>query len=150
MNRISSEQELLECFRLLDRDEVEIPRSIQFPLNVKDYFSWIEPSGARAYLLFPDGEQEQLKGIVFRRGPVGTPPVMCEWCHSVGAGEIGLLTATASSNRRVGLHLCRNLDCKEKASSTPGINDLPEGLDADEKIRRITARMSDFSRKHLF
>lgn len=151
MITISSETELLESFRHLDRDEVTLPPNIRFPLELSDTFSWVEPSGARVYLLYNDGRGKLPKGIVFRRGPAGRAPVMCQWCHAVEGGEgIGLLTATANSKSRVGLHLCRDLRCKEKASSIPGVHDLSEGLSGEEKIRKIMLRIDEFARKCLF
>ncbi len=151
MFKITSENELLESFRELERSEVHIPKDLQFPLFVKDYLAWVEPSGARAYLLFAEGTRPLPMGIVFRRGPSSPSAMMCEWCHSVRAGdEVRLLTATSNSNRRVGLHLCQDLSCKEKAHENPGVHDVPEALDGHQKVRRILGRMAEFSRRYLF
>ena len=105
-------------------------------------------SGNRVYLVFTDGASV---GIVFRRdqGP-GAGSTMCEWCHSVRSGDsVGLLTATATSKRRVGIHACRDLSCKEKLESTPGVNDFQEMLNPREKARRLVARMSEFVRREI-
>src|SRR3712207_2313157 len=106
MIRIPSEKELLESFRLIDRDEVEVPKDLRFPIVVKDYLAWSEPSGYRTYLVFGDGERRQPLGIVFRRDQLagGASPQMCEWCHCVrGSDGVSMLSATASSKRRIGI-----------------------------------------------
>ena len=154
MIRIASEKELLESFRPLDREEVlEFPANLKFPFLLKDYLTWTEPSGHRIYLVFNEQDTRRPLGIVFKRGQgAGTaPPQMCEWCHSVRAGDgVGLLTATASSSRRVGLHLCRDLSCKDKVESTPGANDFFESMSSRERIQRIVGRMTEFARRQLF
>jgi hypothetical protein len=49
---IQSEKDLLECFRPLDQSKVELPKDMKYPLFVRDYLRWLEPSGARVYLVF--------------------------------------------------------------------------------------------------
>jgi hypothetical protein len=149
---INSETELLSAFRLIDREEVQIPRALQLPLKVDDYVTWIEPSGSRIYLIIEEKKKQLPFGIVFRRdqdtsGSYG----MCEWCHSVRSGNgVALLTATASSHRRVGINLCRDLDCKEKAELPPGPNDIPQLLSSQDRIQKITQRMFNFAKQNLF
>ncbi len=76
---------------------------------------------------------------------------MCQWCHSVRPGNaVGLLTTDLSANRRIGLHLCVDLDCKQQAERGPGVNDFNEGLDTNDKISRIVARMNHFAKHNLF
>jgi len=156
MIRIASETELLDSFRTLDRDEVELPANFSFPMLVKDYLTWSDPGGHRVYLVFSEPGSDPKKrnslGIVFRRSSSGTvPPQMCEWCHSVRGGDgVMLLTATASTHKRVGIHLCRDLSCKDKAESAPGANDFPESLSARERTQRILQRMSQFARRAIF
>lgn len=152
MIHINSETELLSAFRLIDREEVQIPRSLPIPLKFEDYTTWIEPSGHRVYLLLEDKKKKLPFGIVFRRDQESNGNYgMCEWCHSVRAGNgISLLTATASSHRRVGINLCRDLDCKEKANSIPSPNDIPEVFNQQERIEKITSRMFNFIKKNLF
>ncbi len=59
MIRILSEQQLLSAFREFDQPQVQIPSNLKFPLGLKDYLSWIEPSGHRVYLVFPDSNSGQ-------------------------------------------------------------------------------------------
>src|SRR3954468_3575933 len=117
MIRIASENGLRESFRVMDRDQVILPEQLRFPLEIEDYLAWVEPSGARVYLLFDDRKRKLPLGIVFRRDQSagGGSPRMCEWCHSIRSGDqVSLLTATANSQRRIGIQLCRDLSCKSK------------------------------------
>jgi FBP C-terminal treble-clef zinc-finger len=153
MLRIGTEEEMKEAFRPIDQDEVQFPSDMLFPLLVRDYLSWVEPSGHRAYLVFADPAKGAPRGIVFKRNHTSAdaPPAMCDWCHSVrGKGAVGLLTATVSPNRRIGLTLCRDLNCKEKIDSIPGVNDLRESVSHEEKKQQIVERMSNFARRNLF
>jgi hypothetical protein len=153
MIKIADENQLLSSFRTLDRDEVQIPSGLKFPLAVRDYFKWIEPSGHRVYLVFPDQETGTPTGLVFQRTKVSpeNPAAMCQWCHAVRSGSgVSLLTVAASRNRRVGVYLCSDLECREHALSTPGIHDFNEGLSGAEKVYRILRRMTDFTRGNLF
>ena len=153
MIKIDNEQQLLQLFRPIDRDEVVVPAGQSYPIVIRDYHSWVEPSGARAFLVFQEPDGRSAAGVVFRRQhPVGDPVNnMCEWCHSVRSHQtIGLLTAKASKNRRVGLNVCRDLNCKEHVRARPGVNDLRESITPDQKIFKITHKMSDFARANLF
>jgi hypothetical protein len=153
MLRITSESELLNSFRSLDRDEVQAPPNAKYPLAVRDYLSWTEPSGHRVYLVFADARTGQPRGVVFQRTQAHpeTPASMCQWCHAVRSGSgVSLLTAAASKNRRIGLHLCSDLGCREHALSTPGIHDFQEALSGHEKVQRVIQRMTDFSNTNLF
>src|SRR4051812_1238764 len=121
MFKVSSESELLESFRELDRAEIRLPESLKYPLFVTDYLTWLEPSGHRTYLLFKMLPDRPPVGIVFRRNAsAGSVATMCEWCQSTRSGSnVSLLTATASSNRTVGIHLCNDLSCRDKALAAP-------------------------------
>lgn len=153
MIRITSENELLDAFRPFERAEVELPRDLGFPMGIKDYLAWTEGAGVRVYLVFEEPSTGKALGVVFRGDqPGGDSTSMCEWCHSVRAGDgVKLLTAQAASNRRVGISLCRDLSCKEKAQGEPGPDDMPQGpTTARERTRRILARMAVFARRNLF
>jgi hypothetical protein len=154
MIRISSETEMMDTFRPVDREEVDLPAGLKFPLVIKDYMAWVEPSGFRTFLVYEDPTSRDARGIVFRRSrPVGEPSVyMCEWCHRVsGGGAVGLLTAAAGSRHRIGLHLCRDLSCKDTiAAKPPSVNDLRESLNEQEKSSRLIRRISEFARRNLF
>jgi hypothetical protein len=150
---LRSESELMSCFREMDQAEVELPRDLKFPLKFEDAYTWLESSGARAYLMFQDHLEGLPKGIVFYRsaGPFPDVPAMCDWCHSVRAnGAVRILSAKSSLKKRVGLNLCSDLSCVEKARALPGPHDLPEGLGDNEKVKKIVARMSRFAASGLF
>jgi hypothetical protein len=155
MLRIRNEQELIEAFRPLERETVELPRPLEYPLDIKDYFAWTEGAGHRVFLVLGGAGLKAPLGVVFRRGETSgagtTVAQMCDWCHAVRAGnEVGLLTAESSARRRVGLNLCRDLSCKEKALSDPGADDFPQPVSPSGRVRRITQRMTDFARRNLF
>lgn len=153
MIRIANEEEMKQAFRPIDQGDVQLPSELLFPLLVRDYLAWVEPSGHRAFLVFADPAKNSPRGIVFKRGhqSADAPPVMCDWCHSVrGKGAVGLLTVTVSPHHRIGLNLCRDLSCKEKLEKPPGANDLFESIPPDDKKRRLVERMSDFARRNLF
>lgn len=153
MIRITNEEELLGTFRSIDRDEVQIPLTARFPMAVKDYVAWIEPSGHRIYLVFEDTQTGSPLGVVFQRtrGSANTVASMCQWCHAVRSGSgVGLLTATVAKDHRVGVHLCADLNCREHAMGPPGIHDFNESLSSGEKLQNILRRMTAFARKNLF
>lgn len=134
-----------------------MPRDLRFPFGVADYLAWVQPAGARVYLIFAEPDTGKTLGVVFRRDQPGSgggesPAGMCEWCHAVRAGDgVKLLTATASSKRRVGISLCSDLSCKQKALAEPGVDDMPvPGLSDRDRIRKITQRMAAFARRNLF
>lgn len=153
MLRIGTAEEMKDAFRAIDQAEVQFPSTMQFPLLVRDYLSWIEPSGHRAYLVYADPAKNSPRGIVFKRNhsTADSPAAMCDWCHAVrGRGAVGLLTTSVSPKNRIGLTLCRDLDCKEHLEKPPGVNDLRESVSLDEKKRQIVERMSNFARRNLF
>jgi hypothetical protein len=109
---IQNEAELRGFFRELDQPEVILSEELKFPLKVRDYLHWLEPSQCRVYLVFKDPSFKAPLGLVFRRDQTMGPSVaaMCEWCHAVRSGnEIGILTATCDSKKRIGVSLCRDL-----------------------------------------
>lgn len=153
MIRIQSEQQLIDAFREIDRADVQLPRDLTFPFLLKDYLAWIEPSGHRTYLLFNDEDSRNLLGVVFKRAqePADTPVKMCEWCHSVrGGGRVAMLSVKVDQNKLIGLHLCRDLSCKEKINELPGVNDLTESKDRSLRTRLLNERIKRFLRSKLF
>jgi hypothetical protein len=92
-------------------------------------------------------------GIVFKRAsPSQDTAQMCQWCHAVrGGGRVSLLTTAAGKKRRIGLYLCRDLDCREKIfGHRPDVNDLRESLGKSQRLNRILEKMSEFARENLF
>ena len=148
---ISSEPHLKHAFREIDQDAVLIPRSLPFPIVIRDYIAWSEPSGHRVFLVFQDPRGGGARGIVFTRGQAANDVVqMCEWCHSVrGGNSVRLLTAQVGRNRRVGVHLCQDLNCKENVLGKPGVNDMREPYSGYEKLYRTLLKMSDFAHHAL-
>ena len=149
MTEIASEAELLQCFRAVDRGEVEPPARL--PSEITDCFAWT--FGPRAFLLFRDRSTALPKGLVFHRnnGAVPDVPAMCEWCHVVrGHGEVKLLSVAIDDRRRVGLYLCHDLSCVQKARELPGPDDLNVGLASDVRIRKIMQRIGTFASRRLF
>ena len=151
--QIPNESQLLAAFRESEVDEVQLPPNVTFPLTVEDYMAWPEPSGHRVYLIFQESQTGHPMGVVFQRtrGSASVGASMCQWCHAVRAGsEVGLLTTSAGADRRVGVYLCADLDCKEHAERSPGVNDFVESLGVKEKIQRIVGRMNFFAKRNLF
>ena len=156
---IRNEAELRACFRELEQAEVRVANDLQFPLRVRDYLRWLEPSGARAYLVFRAPGARAPLGIVFRRDQSLGPGVaaMCEWCHSVRSGnEVGMLTVASSPRKRVGLSLCRDLSCGDKVRAAPGPDDFAASMGAGGteaaaplRLRRVIERMALFARREL-
>lgn len=146
---IERERALLEAFRPRDRKVVELPRGTEFPLHVRDAFSWLDPFGARTFLLFRDPSGGPLTGIAFRRDqPRGAGPVahLCDWCHSSGTSDhIGLLTTSASSRRRVGVNVCLDLRCAERLETTANLS----GHGVRELTDRLLERMTRFAEEGL-
>jgi hypothetical protein len=148
---LTSEPELLRCFREIDRDDVELPPDLAFPLAIHDVLAWAV--GPRAYLLFRDRPERAPRGIVFHRNPGALPDVvaMCEWCHAVrGRGAVKLMSVRSDERRRVGLYLCSDLGCVSRARELPSPDDLPGGADGAERARRALARICDFAARRLF
>jgi hypothetical protein len=152
MIRIQDEEQFLSAFREIDRDQVQLPTELSFPFGLIDYFAWVEPSGHRTYLIYNDSDKRAL-GAVFKRlpEPADAPIKMCAFCHSVrGGGRVSLLSIQATKNRNIGLHLCRDLSCKEKMQAPPKSSDLPEKKAPDQKLRGVLKRMGDFLLTNLF
>lgn len=147
MFKISSEAELLDAFRSTEREKIELPRDLAFPIYVKDYLSWIEPSGARAFFVVDIGARRAPFGLVFRR-TLGGSVSMCEWCHSV-SDDVGLLSAWATSRRSVGVHLCHDLGCRERMAGGPGVHDFPRTSSDHQRLSAMLSRAREFIQRSL-
>jgi len=151
MIKLSTENELLSSFRPIDRDQVQIPADFRFPFPVKNFTSWIEPSGHRVYLVFADPASAPI-GIVFQRtrGSSDAAPAMCQWCNKVRSGSgVSLMTVQVTPDRRIGIHLCSDLKCGENVAGHPSVHDIRESLTPSERIYRLMERMHDFAKKNL-
>lgn len=146
---IRSASELLDAFRPLDLRIFELPDEATFPLLVRGYRAWEETGGAKVYLVYEDPGTGRARGVVFRRNEsVARAAVsqMCDWCHTIGSAyDIALLTADESARRRVGIHVCRDLRCRERIEEA---GDLA-GRDTAAAKKRLLERIARFAREAL-
>jgi hypothetical protein len=144
MFKLDSAEALRAAFRPKDRDALDLDPALSFPLLVRHYLAWRQPSGAYVYLLFaiPGGAPT---GIAFEtNGGAGSVPQMCDWCHGTGT-QVALLVAKVSGLKRVGVHVCADLTCREKledAANRSGRSVLPE-------LERLVERMGRFASEAL-
>jgi hypothetical protein len=153
MKIVASESELLQCFRDIDRGDVELSPDVSFPLELGDALAWAV--GPRAFLVFRDRHRPDARprGLVFHRNPGTMPDVvaMCEWCHAVrGHGAVKLMSVCAGARRRLGLYLCSDLGCVGRVREVPTPDDLHERFGADERAHRTLGRIVDFASRRLF
>jgi hypothetical protein len=114
---ISSEEELAQAFRIRDQKKLIIPANFTFPMNVRSYLTWQEPSGVYTYLVFKSPNWDSIRGVAFKRPSSDGEPTggLCNWCHAYGSSEeIGMLTVAMSAEITVGYHICKDLRCVEK------------------------------------
>ena len=151
MKVIKDAQELVSCFRDFEQDKVFLPKDMKFPVVIEDYYTWVDPSGHRSYLLATLPQSSPV-GIVFRR-PSPSPqasPKMCDWCNKVLPGDqVGLLSAHRGKDISVGKYLCRDLNCKERLQETPGLHDLRETVNDQTKLDRLVHRVRSFIRRNI-
>lgn len=114
---ISNEAEFFECFRLRDQKKLVLPSGLSFPMRVRSYFTWHEPSGVYTYLIYKKPSWDQPRGMAFKRVSHGGEPTggLCSWCHAYGSSEeIGSLSVAVNSNVSFAYILCLDLRCIEK------------------------------------
>jgi hypothetical protein len=141
MVAVTSESELLGCFRKIDQREVELTEDLTLPIELEDALSWTV--GPRAFLLFRDRPDARPRGIVFHRsgGVMDHIVALCDWCHSVrGHGAVKLMSASADKRRSVGVYVCSDLACVARA------RELLDPKSAARTLRRI----SDFANRCLY
>lgn len=113
MFRIPSEAVLRDAFRPRDQASLVLADGTTFPLFVRHYLAWSEPSGAWCFLIFKVRGGVPT-GIAFRRGSA-LRGLMCEWCHAFDpSAGVSLLTADRNSRKRVGLYVCTDLGCQTR------------------------------------
>lgn len=144
MLRIGDKYELLKLFRDVDVDNVVVPKEMNFPLAVTDYFAWKEPSGHRTYLVIEDSDRPF--AMTFERTKSSEAvPMMCNWCHAVRpASDVALMTAAVDKRTRVGINVCSDLSCKENILDRPSVNDMRETLGIQEKVVRLNQKIQNF------
>jgi len=143
-----SENEFVDSFRPVDQKQIRVPQGTKFPLVVRDYFAWTDSSNSRVYLVFSEPDVKKPIGVVFEREhPRGeTTAAICEWCHSFGStNQIGLLTLEVNPKRRVGIHLCLDLSCRDKIDKNLSLTPIA----AQERIRQVVEGMSKIVRRFL-
>lgn len=114
---IASEQELILSFSDRDQRKLIVPSNLRFPIPVRSYFTWRDPSNIYTYLIFKMPNWDQPRGVAFKRTASGTEPTggLCNWCHAYGpSDEIGLLSIAVNSKTSVAYFLCQDLRCIEK------------------------------------
>lgn len=114
---IASKEELINAFRERDQRKLVLPDNLEFPFNVRSYFTWKEPSGVYTYLLFKPPQWDMPKGVAFKKTHAAGEPTggLCSWCNSYGSSEdIGLMSVSVNSNISTGYYLCYDLACIEK------------------------------------
>lgn len=114
---ISSENELIQSFRHRDQKKLLLPERLEFPLHVRSYFTWKEPSGIYTYLVFKLPNWDLPRGVAFKRTSGSGEPTggICNWCHAYGSSdEIGLMSVTMSAQVTNSYYLCHELGCIEK------------------------------------
>lgn len=147
MFKLDSEKALLAAFRPKDRKLVELPPGFTFPAVVHDYLAWPHPAGGRVFLVFavPKGAPT---GIAFDTNGAGDPgvPHLCDWCHGSSAGTgVGLLTATLTGKKRVGVHVCSDLGCQRKLEDEANRS----GRSVRPAMEKLLARMGRFASEGL-
>lgn len=144
---LRSEKELIDSFFPRHQKRLELPNGLKFPLVVRDYFAWVDSSNLKVNLVFSEPGVNKPIGIIFdRHSGAGGTAAICEWCHSYGSSnQIGLLSIDVSSKRRVGVHLCLDLGCREKIEADLGLSPMA----AQARARRVVDEMSRFVRRML-
>ncbi|MFS4459145.1 FBP domain-containing protein [Bdellovibrio sp. HCB2-146] len=138
---VDSEKELIQAFRLRDQKKLVLPDNLKFPLNVRSYFTWKEPSGVYVYLVFKMPNWDMPRGVAFKRTPPTGESVggLCNWCHAYGSSEeIGFLSVVMDPNISNSYILCRDLSCIEKIEDAA----MLAGKDPEKPIAELYHRMS--------
>lgn len=106
---IESEKDLVSSFRLRDQKKLVLPAGLKFPLHIRSYFTWSEPTGS-----------------------------MCGWCHSYGSpDEVGMMSVSFNSNTSAAYILCQNLRCIEKIEEAANLSGKSVERVVDQLYSRI-------------
>lgn len=138
---IDSEAGLIQSFRLKDQKKLILPDNLKFPMNIRSYFTWKEPSGVYTYLIFKAPNWDMPRGVAFKRTAATGEPVggLCNWCHAYGGSdEIGFMSVAMSSNVSSSYYLCQDLSCIEKIEDAAAM----AGKDPDKHIAELYHRMA--------
>ncbi len=148
MFNLESEEALRASFRPKDSKMVDLAPELKFPMFVRDYLAWVHPAGGRIYLVFAVPGAVPT-GIVFdgKSSSAGASVTsMCDWCHCSSAGTgVGLLTAQLNAKKRVGVHVCWDLSCKQKLEEDANRS----GRSVVPLMQKLVARMGRFASEAL-
>ncbi|MDG0815151.1 FBP domain-containing protein [Bdellovibrio svalbardensis] len=150
---INSEEEFVQAFRTRDQNKLVLPEKLKFPLNVRSYFTWKEPSGVYTYLVFKAPNWDLPRGVAFKRTASTVEPVggLCGWCNSYGTSDdIGLLSVAMSANVSNSYLICQDLRCIEKIEeNTMLAGKNPEKYIADlyYKIGKLFENISGYKQE---
>lgn len=137
---VNSEEELINSFRLRDQKKLILPEKLKFPLSIRSYFTWKEPSGVYTYLIFKMPNWDLPRGVTFKRShPSGEPTGgLCNWCHAYGpSDEIGMMSVNMSSTVSLSYFLCLDLRCIEKIEEASVLS----GKNPEKYISELYLRM---------
>lgn len=137
---IESEKELVDSFRLRDQKKLVLPVGLKFPLNIRSYFTWKEPSGVYTYLVAKMPNWDMARGVAFKRTASSGEPTggLCNWCHAYGTSEeIGLLSVAMSSSVSTSYLICQDLRCIEKIEEAA----MLAGKDPEKSISELYYRI---------
>ncbi|WII71976.1 FBP domain-containing protein [Bdellovibrio sp. 22V] len=148
---IGSEEELIQSFRPRDQKKLVLPDNLKFPMNVRSYFAWKEPSGVYTYLVFKMPNWDLPRGVAFKRtAATGGEGVggLCSWCHAYGTSEdIGFLSVIMDPNVSNSYILCQDLRCIEKieeANMRAGKDPEKHIADLYHRIEKLFERISGY------
>lgn len=147
---VSSEEEMIQSFRLRDQKKLILPEKLKFPLNVRSYFTWKEPSGVYTYLVFKMPNWDLPRGVVFKRTAHSGEAVggLCNWCHAYGSSEdINFLSVAMSSQVSSSYLICQDIRCIEKieeASMLAGKDPAKNVNELYHKIGKLFENISNY------
>ncbi|WP_413288597.1 FBP domain-containing protein [Bdellovibrio sp. HCB337] len=138
---IESEEDLVKAFRSRDQKKLVLPENLQYPLNVRSYFTWKESSGVYTYLIFKRPNWDLPRGVAFKRTPPSAEPTggLCNWCHAYGTSDqIGLLSVAMSAEVSSSYLICQDLTCIEKIEEECARS----GKDPEKYIEELYRKMT--------
>ena len=145
---VASEEELTQSFRMRDQKKLVLPIDLKYPLNIRSYFTWREPSGVYTYLVFKAPNWDLPRGVAFKRSSAkgdGTGG-LCSWCHSYGTSEeIGMMSVKMDANVSCSYILCQDLRCIEKIEEASNLSGKNPEKNIDDLYYRISKLFENIS-----
>ena len=140
---IENETDFTNCFRLKDQKKLVLPSKLKFPMKIRSYFTWQEPSGVYTYLIYKNPSWDMPRGMALKRVHHNGEPVggLCGWCNSYGSSEeIGTLSVAVNSKTTFAYLLCNDLRCIEKIEDLCAL----AGKSPEKYIDQLYQRMNRF------